>query len=69
MVFISYFQNHKICLHRGEGVKKASNCAYVIYEWYLGEWCQRFSRVQRNLRVFENQTLDFSQSGGQDLKD
>ena len=35
IIHIAYFQNIKYAYIGGEGVKKAPNCAYVIYEWYL----------------------------------
>jgi hypothetical protein len=37
MPIFAYFQNIKYAYIGGEGVKKAPNCAYVIYEWYLLE--------------------------------
>ena len=33
--FYCLFSVYEICLDRGKGVKKAPNCAYVIYERYL----------------------------------
>ena len=48
MVLIAYFQYIKYAYIGGEGVKKAPNCAYVIYEWYLRHFVTSSSLLETN---------------------